>query len=105
MNKERKLDFCMCSLVMNLLGLCNNLTFDSMSSYLYFAVILMCWTFSEIQSLRWRNKRILKRIDLNVKKVQKTLNNDNETEIFSKFLRRIDSNVNAIKMTLGKIVE
>ena len=65
----------------------------------------MCWTFSEIQSLRWRNKRILKRIDLNVKKVQKTLNNDNESEIFSKFLRRIDSNVNAIKMTLGKIVE
>ena len=65
----------------------------------------MCWTFSEIQSLRWRNKKILKRIDLNVKKVQKTLNNDNESEIFSKFLRRIDSNVNAIKMTLGKIIE
>ena len=76
-----------------------------MSSYLYLAFILMCWTFSEIQSRKWRDKRILKRIDSNVKKVKKTLDNDNESELFSKFLNRIDSNVESIKMTLGKKVE
>ena len=65
----------------------------------------MCWKFSEIQSRKWRDKRILKRIDSNVKKVKKTLDNDNESELFSKFLKRIDSNVKSIKMTLGKKVE
>ena len=64
----------------------------------------MCWTFSEIQSRKWRDKRILKRIDSNVKKVKKTIDNDNESELFSKFLKRIDSNVKSIKMSLGKKV-
>ena len=65
----------------------------------------MCWTFSGIQSRKWRDKRILKRIDSNVKKVKKTLDNDNESELFSKFLKRIDSNVKSIQMLLGKTVE
>ena len=83
------------------------LTFYSMTSHLYFYVVLMTLmflTFSEMRQVGWINKRFLKRIDT---KTIKSIENGNEESFsrrwkYRKILKRIDSNVKFIKKKLGR---
>ena len=132
------INFCILSVVIVHLSSLSHFSFFSMSYHLHLTVLLMClisfqMRFDKRFSFKWRDKRILRRIDSNVIFIKKTLGrnvNDypefewgaffsEEEKLFSppprwrhtlrhlrgrrkRILKRIDSNVKSIKKTLGE---
>ena len=132
------INFCILSVVIVHLSSPSHFSFLSMSYHIHLTVLLMClisfqMRFDKRFSFKWRDKRILRRIDSNVIFIKKTLGrnvNDypefewgaffsEEEKLFSppprwrhtlrhlrgrrkRILKRIDSNVKSIKKTLGE---